>query len=348
MVPASHVPGGQTGGDRPPLLSVIIPVYNTAAYLESCIQSLLDQDEPDLEIIAVDDGSTDDSRQILDKIARSDARLRVFSKENGGQGSARNYGLSEARGRYIAFVDSDDTVATNLLSQVAPYLSDPAIDVVSFGIDFRDTDGRTVASRGVATEFLSTGETIFLDAMIDRNFLSSACNKVYRRELLSEYEISFPELRAYEDSVFSRRVALHARKVLYLNRSLYFALTRHGSTSRGMRKLSFSMAAEMITLEWKMFAIDTASHALRTAFRAHVAHFFAYLIILSAFRIDDPAERRACRQIADLTGFSDCATDPQALSLLGARKRAQILLARHPRLLRMVALVARRLNRVPY
>lgn len=332
----------------PPLLSVIVPVYNTAGYVEACIRSLLDQSCRDLEIIAVDDGSTDDSRRILDALAQADPRLRVFGKKNGGQGAARNLALGQARGEFVAFVDSDDTVAPELFATVRDALSDPDADVVSFGINFVDAAGRTVATRGPGANRTERGDMIFRDAMLDRGFLSVVWNKVYRRALLDEHGIRFPELRAYEDTIFSRQVALHARTVVYLARPLYFALTRSGSTSRGMDRASFTRAAEMIALERQVFADQFADPALATVFRAHVAHFLAYLIVLSAFRIDDAGERAACRRIANDAGFAVSAADPAALALLGRKARAQVFLARHPRLLRAAALTARRLGRVPY
>src|SRR3546814_20077469 len=91
----------------------------------------------------------------------------------------------------------------------------PELDVVSFGIVFRDPAGRTVATRSTAETFSSSGDTIFLDAMLDRNFLSVVWNKIYRRSLLVENGICFPKLRASEDSVFSREVARPPRKALY-------------------------------------------------------------------------------------------------------------------------------------
>lgn len=330
------------------MFSVIVPVYNTADYLEACIQSLLDQDQADFEIIAIDDGSTDDSAQILKGLAARDKRLRVYRQENAGQGSARNFGLIKARGLFVAFVDSDDVVASDLLSRTAQHLPDPELDVVSFGIVFRDTAGRTVATRSATETFLSSGDTIFLDAMLDRNFLSVVWNKIYRRSLLVENGICFPKLRAYEDSVFSRDVARHARKVLYMKDPLYFALTRHDSTSRAMSVRSFSLAAEMIDCERSMFYTGVEKPVWRAAFSAHVARFFAYLIILSAFRIDDSRERTDCMKIANAAGFTQAAADGQARSLLNLRVKVQIFLARRPRLLRMLAVAARQFNLVPY
>lgn len=334
--------------DSIPLFSVIVPVYNTAGYLEPCMKALFDQTCGDLEILAIDDGSTDDSRQLLDAMARRDPRLRVFSKANAGQGAARNYALDRARGRYVVFVDSDDTVSPELLATVARSLSNDTVDVVSFGIAFVDPDGRTVARRGPDAPATATGSAIFVDAMLDRNFLSSACTKAYRLAMLHNHAIRFPELRAYEDSVFSRHVALYTRKVVYLDTPLYFALTRSGSTSRGMNEASFTRAAEMLALERDLFRASFADPVLATVFRAHVAHFLAYLMVLAAFRIDDPDVRASCWRIADEAGFRDCADDRQAIALLDAKARVQVFLARHPTLLRNAALLARRLGRVPY
>ncbi|MDF2496160.1 glycosyltransferase [Sphingomonas sp.] len=334
--------------EEAPFFSVIIPVHNTASYLEECIQSVLHQSYEHLELIVVDDGSTDNSRQILDDMAQGDQRLRVFSKENGGQGAARNYALSRARGRYIAFVDSDDTVSLDLLARMEKVITDSDADVVSFGIEFVDGQGRVVARRGPESDTSSTDASVFVDAMLDRNFHSVIWNKVYRRALLAEHDIRFPALRAYEDSIFSRHVALHARKVVYLGQPLYRALTRSGSTSRGMNEASFTRAAEMLALERSMFRDQFADPALATVFRAHVTHFLAYLMVLAAFRIDDPKVRASCRRIADEAGFRDSASDPHAIALLDTKAKVQVFLARHPRLLRNAALVARRLGRVPY
>lgn len=91
-----------------PTVSVIIPVYNAQKYLDQCIRSVLDQTFTDFEIILVDDGSTDDSGEICDRYGRQDSRVKVFHKPNGGSSSARNIALSEARGSYIIFLDSDD------------------------------------------------------------------------------------------------------------------------------------------------------------------------------------------------------------------------------------------------
>ena len=97
-----------------PLISVIVPVYNILEYLPRCVESLCRQTYPNLEILLVDDGSTDGTGQLCDKLGEADARIRVFHKENGGSSSARNLGIAKAKGRYLGFVDSDDYVDSRM------------------------------------------------------------------------------------------------------------------------------------------------------------------------------------------------------------------------------------------
>ena len=103
-----------------PLISVIVPVYNIEKYLERCVNSIREQTYTNLEILLVDDGSTDSSGTICDKFAEEDNRVRVFHKENGGSSSARNLGIAEAKGEYLGFVDSDDYISANTYSQTNP------------------------------------------------------------------------------------------------------------------------------------------------------------------------------------------------------------------------------------
>src|SRR3546814_843422 len=166
-----------------------------------------------------------------------------------------------------------------------------------------------------SSDVCSSDLTIFLDAMLDRNFLSVVWNKIYRRSLLVENGICFPKLRAYEDSVFSRDVARRARKVLYMKDPLYLALTRHDSTSRAMSIRSFSLAAEMIDFERSMFYTGVEKPVWRAAFNAHVARFFAYLILLSAFRIVDITEPVDCLTIAEGAGFSKAGAQQQSAGI---------------------------------
>ena len=116
-----------------PLLSIVVPIYNSSETIEECVASLVSQTIDDLEILLIDDGSTDDSLEKCKKLASKDNRIRVFTKENAGQGIARNYGLDLATGEFIAFVDSDDTCTKAMYETLLSRARDSGSDVVVGG-----------------------------------------------------------------------------------------------------------------------------------------------------------------------------------------------------------------------
>ncbi len=122
-----------SGKERQILISVIVPVYNVVDYLQRCVDSIRNQTYPNLEIILVDDGSTDKSGALAEKMAMEDRRIRVFHKENGGASSARNLGISMAEGDYIGFVDGDDYIEPKMYER----LLDAALRRASHGADFQ-------------------------------------------------------------------------------------------------------------------------------------------------------------------------------------------------------------------
>ena len=207
--------------------SVIVPVYNCAEFLPACADSILSQTEPDLELLLVDDGSTDGSAEICDQLAQRDSRIRVFRKPNGGASSARNYGLEHACGTFVVFIDGDDTIEQDLLETVSAVFSD-SIQLVVFGMAFdyynasgirERTDRCSIRHGGSLTreELLSDFKEFFLD-----NALSSACNKVFSADIIRACSLRFSEqMTLYEDLDFVLRYMAHCREIRFLDRVLY-------------------------------------------------------------------------------------------------------------------------------
>lgn len=336
------------GSDDMPLFSIIMPVFNTAAYLTASLESALAQTERRIEVLVIDDGSVDDSPAICADFAMRDARIRLFRKENEGQGVARNVALSQATGRYILFLDSDDTLDARSCAILRDQFAATDVQVVSFGLRFQTEDGHEIATRRVDRTRISEAPDIFVDAMLDRDFLTSPCNKAYRRSLLVDNAITFPPLRAYEDALFSRHVAYCATKVVYIPDILYRATTRAGSTTRSMSARNFAIADDLIARERSLFADRLEHDEGEAAFGAHVVRFLAHLLLLAAFRIDDRDERRACWRSAAATGFDTYARRRDVRALLSYRTRIQLAIARRPALARIAAQIAKRLNITPY
>jgi glycosyltransferase involved in cell wall biosynthesis len=181
-----------------PQISVVIPVYNVDRYLGECLDSVVNQTLANIEIICIDDGSTDGSRQILEKYASLDDRIRVVSKENEGQSVARNLAVSMARGDYIVFVDSDDIVDLTLCQRVYGAAERNLADVVVYDYLASSNPLQALASG-------KPGSALGKSRSDDRHSLLAQMGVVWtkcvRAGFFREYGISFPAGRIYEDVV---------------------------------------------------------------------------------------------------------------------------------------------------
>ncbi len=211
------------------VISVIVPVYNVEKYLDRCVESLLHQTYEKLEIILVDDGSTDNSGVMCDEYAARDGRIKVIHKENGGLSDARNAGMEIATGEYIGFVDSDDWAETDMYERLCGLCRDKGLDIVAARF--------CEAVEGVDRETAFTGEFLEMDGreLLRLNIFgdakyvvtNSVWDRLYRRELLEG--IVFPVGRKYEDIRFTTQVFLRAKKCGYLDAKVYHYTIRDDS-----------------------------------------------------------------------------------------------------------------------
>ena len=196
-----------------PVISIITPVYNTEKYLNRCIRSILDQTFTDLELILVDDGSTDSSPSICDRWAEKDDRVVVVHQDNRGAGAARNRGLEIARGRYIGFVDSDDWVDAGMYAELLSGLnSNPEIDIAECGITWtrKRNAAETTDKRQDPPAILNRIEALKVFFRIhgeESNY--SICTKLIRREILKDFR--FVEGTVSEDVMASYYFYTHSR-----------------------------------------------------------------------------------------------------------------------------------------
>lgn len=207
------------------MISIIVPVYNVEKYLRRCIDSILSQTYRDIEVILVDDGSTDSSPAICDEYGEKDSRITVIHKPNGGLSDARNSGINIAKGEYLGFVDSDDYISSEmyekLLSNAEKHKADIAVcnaELVQEGksAEFKENDGVRVYD-GNATY-----------AMIcQRAFTVNAWNKLYRRELFDT--VRYPVGMLYEDLATTYKLTELSQKVVVLEQELYAYVQRAGS-----------------------------------------------------------------------------------------------------------------------
>lgn len=194
-------------------VSVIVPVYNVEKYLAKCLQSLADCGMPDdeLEVIIVDDETPDNSMAIAQKFVDKYPVFRTLSQKNKGLGGARNTGISQARGTYLFFLDSDDWIVPGVLKDLVQQAIENELDVLEFGGAGIYPDGKIshyfdADSHGT----IASGIEIYHQFRVQ----NSACNKLYRSEFLRENQISFLEKIYIEDFEFNTRVLLAARRML--------------------------------------------------------------------------------------------------------------------------------------
>lgn len=206
------------------MISVIIPVYNTERWLPECLDSLLAQKESDWEGILVDDGSTDSSADICRRYCAADPRFRLTSKKNSGLSAARNTGIEQARGEYITFIDSDDTVLPDYLSTLVDNLKKHDAEIASIGIDTLSGDS------GKPLKILTSEEAVEGMFYQTSTLTTSACGKLFRKELWNEEHFR-PGL-TYEDLDIIYHIILKARKISVNPEILYIYRTTPGSITR--------------------------------------------------------------------------------------------------------------------
>ena len=222
---------------KKPLISFIVPVYNAEEYLKTCVDSILSQTFKNIELILVNDGSTDNSAEICDSYAQKDTRVKSLHKENGGTHTARNLGIQNSNGLYLAFCDADDWYDLETVEFISKFLLEENLDVLRFNY-IREFDGHSVKKEntfleekiynpqdckkllrqtvGLVREELSHPENF--------NFLASVCFGVYKSDIILNNNIEFDNIReilTFEDGLFNIKFLQHTNSFRFLDKEFY-------------------------------------------------------------------------------------------------------------------------------
>lgn len=221
------------------LLSIIIPVYNIEDCLERCVDSVRNQTWKNLEILLVDDGSTDRSGQMCDQFAQEDGRIKVFHKKNGGSSSARNLGIANAGGEYLGFVDSDDWIDHQMYEELIAAAKKYNAPIVSASRDEIDEQGNKRPDVCVPPEVTTACPSAdFLKELLMHRGDCSFCTKLIRRELFEGR--GFPEGKLNEDFYLLVQMLADVKCVVTLPGQMYHVFYRIGSNTRKKDKNDFS------------------------------------------------------------------------------------------------------------
>lgn len=229
------------------LVTVIIPVYNVEKYIDRCMECVLGQTYTNLEIIMIDDGSKDASGKIIDEYAKKDSRIQVYHKENGGQASARNLGVSKATGEYICFVDSDDCIHERYVETLLAICHDTDCDLAICTYENFEGDSvdwkQELPMADVETETpLQTLDAIFSPRNVETIVV---WNKLYKRSNIQN--VKFVEGRIFEDEEVSARLIHASHKVARVAKPMYYYFQNNAGTMGGeftLKKLDILWALE--------------------------------------------------------------------------------------------------------
>lgn len=265
--------------EKEPEVSVILPVYNVAGYVRECLQTIVTQTLQDVEIICVDDGSTDGSSEILLECAAKDSRIKVIRQDNAGAGAARNRGMDSACGRYLYFCDPDDCLVQSALNEMCQAMESESADIcVCRYVEFEDATGEVIRVSRFGEMFaepLRQGVRSVEPATAEGDVFYAAgigvWNKLFRRAFVVQHGLRFQEIRRTNDLFFAASALVSASRIAVVDKPLYFYRKGIASvTTKDM--LAFSFCDALAALKDRMvrdglysrYRSDFAGQALRS------------------------------------------------------------------------------------
>lgn len=222
-----------------PLVSIVIPMYNLEKYIARCLDSALAQTMTSLEIICVDDGSRDKTGEIVRQYRQKDPRISLYTQENAGQAVARNNALEHCRGKYVYFLDGDDSITPDMLEKACALAEEHQLDLVSFDItntyesdDLRQRYPQYLTSyqRHQAYPGVMSGKTLFKAMSAHQEYFCAPPSYLFSRAFLTGAELKFYSGIIHEDELFTLQAFLRAERAAYLPEKLFCRLVREGST----------------------------------------------------------------------------------------------------------------------
>lgn len=246
-------------------LSVIVPLYNAEKTLPKCLTSIQSNRNINLEIILVDDESTDKTMELCKKYSCNDSRIKVLQKKNGGVASARNSGLEIATGTYVTFVDQDDWIEKNAYSvMLESGLKEEADMIVcNYTKDYGE-DVRPMTNRRPIADNISSAEELIMYAFFReeyRGFAAFVWNKLFKRELLNKNKISFDDsLKRGDDVLFYSKIAVTAPKTVYMDAHFYHYVQREDSITHTLTRENLHRLAEILSGYEKAIAVLEENH----------------------------------------------------------------------------------------
>ena len=296
-------------------VSIIIPCYNVEQYIEKCLNSVINQTYGNLEIICINDGSTDGTGDILENFAKKDKRIMIIHQDNQGLAEVRNIGKNCASGDYIYFLDSDDYIDIETVEAMVKMLINNDVDIVVSGFYIEYMDGKKTRNnkREIKT-CMSSNEALYL-YLYTRYINPIACAKLYKKELL--LDIAYPKGKLYEDMATTYKIIEKAEKVFYNSYPYYHYIQRKGSIGKIANKKLNIQLEDAVDGYWKH--IKSNIQVSKNAYAGYCFwHLVVYNRIICAGEKDTKLEDKLRHEIA-IGNIIKC-------KYISIRKKFQLLL----------------------
>lgn len=326
--------------------SVIIPTYNASRYIEECIESVLQQCYSNFEIILVDDGSSDSTVQICQNLLKNFENVLFIQQPNSGPNVARNMALSKANSDYVIFVDADDKIESNALSEFSSLIDEHNPDFINYGIDFFCSETGKIIKKTSSPTLILNDEHIFKHALKGKYILGVCWNKCIRLELLKDNNIFFtPDRNHGRDILFSRKCSFYSKKVLVSSKVLCHSRYHMDSFSRSFGDSNIISAIDLARHHIDFFA-SKVSNELQNLINYSIGRHFRYILILSAFRSECFAEFSKHLSIINSSNLGIHLTNVD--NHFNLKDKLFLLSLKFPKLCWITAQLLKRLNFQPY
>lgn len=316
-------------------VSIIIPAYNVEQYVGVCIDSIIAQTYNNIEIIVINDGSTDNTYEILaQKSKQSNVKIRLFSQSNSGQSVARNRGIREAKGSYIIFVDSDDWLTSKFaVEKMVNKIENENADYVQCSLEF--VKGSKHYPYLVPSKNAISGSQALIDTLNVADLYTAPWGKIYSAKFLQENNLYFQEGLVNEDTGFSIMIAAKAHKVAFLSEIVYSSLERDGSTSRSSFIRMFDTLHQIMTITCAELKKDNLYNIeVQNYFEARYIRSMLYNLMQTAQRSDYSTYKKDAQYCFEETEYRNMF---KSLRFLPVKYRILAQISYSPTLFYMVA-----------
>ncbi|MTM73415.1 glycosyltransferase, partial [Turicibacter sanguinis] len=278
------------------MVSIIIPVYNVEKYLEECLDSAINQTYRNIEIIVVNDGSTDGSLSILNEYASKYSNLKIINQENKGLSAARNSGLKQVKGKYVYFLDSDDFIDLTMIEECVDLAEKNDLDIINFDAQvFYDSDFITdfkpdYDRSKILNQDIYSGQDFYKYTINYNAYKAPVWLSFYRLAFLKKNKLDFYEGITHEDELFSAKAFLCATKVMYLCKPYFYRRVRKGSIMTESKSLK-NIKGYMIVAEELSKILDTIDNEdTKRVLKKQIFNFYNNCIYLSVLIFDNQDE----------------------------------------------------------